>query len=267
MSLLILVFIFTCAASVMYVVYRNFPELSRWVSIKRVYFLWIHYYQVITTGLDLKFIFKAKHGKAAHQQSIFIPCKLWICKWSDGVFVDVCLQYASSLMVWMVGLVWNDLHDFFSEEMEKIKIPKDMDDAKALGTVLSKYKDTYYTQVLVAYFATYVLYPFGAWREKHLCFVLVHMFVFFCILDMLLTNLHPFTLISLFYVIAGQSQAQIQNKRTQQRSPFFKTYLALFWRLLFTLTLLSASKHLPSLDLSSSASYLGTFSLSPWLCS
>lgn len=46
--------------------------------------------------------------------------------------------------------------------MEKIKIPKDMDDAKALGTVLSKYKDTYYTQVLVAYFATYVLYP---WRN------------------------------------------------------------------------------------------------------
>lgn len=36
-----------------------------------------------------------------------------------------------------------------------------MDDAKALGTVLSKYKDTYYTQVLVAYFATYILYPLG----------------------------------------------------------------------------------------------------------
>lgn len=43
--------------------------------------------------------------------------------------------------------------------MEKIKIPKDMDDAKALGTVLSKYKDTYYTQVLIAYFTTYILYP------------------------------------------------------------------------------------------------------------
>lgn len=53
---------------------------------------------------------------------------------------------------------------FSSDEMEKIKIPKDMDDAKALGTVLSKYKDTYYSQVLVAYFATYVLYP---WR-KHM---------------------------------------------------------------------------------------------------
>ncbi|XP_068167423.1 transmembrane protein 41B [Antennarius striatus] len=71
MSLLILVSIFTCAASVMYLVYRNFPELP-------------------------------------------------------------------------------------DDEMEKIKIPKDMDDAKALGTVLSKYKETYYSQVLVAYFATYV---------------------------------------------------------------------------------------------------------------
>ncbi|TSL68248.1 Transmembrane protein 41B [Bagarius yarrelli] len=71
MSLLILVSIFACAASVMYLVYRNFPELSE-------------------------------------------------------------------------------------DERDKIKIPKDMDDAKALGTVLSKYKDTYYTQVLVAYFATYV---------------------------------------------------------------------------------------------------------------
>ncbi|XP_026866409.2 transmembrane protein 41B isoform X2 [Electrophorus electricus] len=81
MSLLILVSIFACSASVMYLVYRNFPELSE-------------------------------------------------------------------------------------DEREKIKVPKDMDDAKALGTVLSKYKDTYYSQVLIAYFATYIfilsgyLYPF-----------------------------------------------------------------------------------------------------------
>lgn len=39
-----------------------------------------------------------------------------------------------------------------------------MDDAKALGKVLSKYKDTFYAQVLVAYFATYVLYP--SFNEK-----------------------------------------------------------------------------------------------------
>lgn len=51
---------------------------------------------------------------------------------------------------------------FFSrEERECIKVPRDMDDAKALGKVLSKYKDTFYVQVLVAYFATYVLYPFS----------------------------------------------------------------------------------------------------------
>ena len=59
----------------------------------------------------------------------------------------------------------------FSDVMEKIKIPKDMDDAKALGTVLSKYKETYYTQVLVAYFATYVLYP---WK-KHAAFGKVYL--------------------------------------------------------------------------------------------
>ncbi|XP_061669800.1 transmembrane protein 41B [Syngnathoides biaculeatus] len=53
-------------------------------------------------------------------------------------------------------LVYRNFPELSDDEMEKIKIPKDMDDAKALGTVLSKYKDTYYSQVLVAYFATYV---------------------------------------------------------------------------------------------------------------
>lgn len=57
--------------------------------------------------------------------------------------------------------------------MEKIKIPKDMDDAKALGTVLSKYKDTYYTQVLMAYFTTYILYPLHKCGQYNcLCLVL-----------------------------------------------------------------------------------------------
>uniref|UniRef100_A0A3B3ZCS2 Transmembrane protein 41B n=1 Tax=Periophthalmus magnuspinnatus TaxID=409849 RepID=A0A3B3ZCS2_9GOBI len=53
-------------------------------------------------------------------------------------------------------LVYRHFPELSEDEMEKIKIPKDMEDAKALGTVLSKYKDTYYTQVLVAYFATYI---------------------------------------------------------------------------------------------------------------
>lgn len=83
--------------------------------------------------------------------------------------MQVCFQYATQ--VWNVLTIKSQTTPpngrqnhhvnalFCSDEMEKIKIPKDMDDAKALGTVLSKYKDTYYTQVLVAYFATYVLYP------------------------------------------------------------------------------------------------------------
>lgn len=56
---------------------------------------------------------------------------------------------------------------FFRDERDKIKVPKDMDDAKALGTVLSKYKDTYYTQVLIAYFATYILYPLHQIRQVY----------------------------------------------------------------------------------------------------
>jgi hypothetical protein len=51
--------------------------------------------------------------------------------------------------------------------MEKIKIPKDMEDAKALGTVLSKYKDTYYTEVLMAYFTTYILYPLKKYMTQN----------------------------------------------------------------------------------------------------
>ena len=65
-------------------------------------------------------------------------------------------------------LVWLQLMCFsFRDEMEKMKIPKDMEDAKALGTVLSKYKDTYYSQVLLAYFTTYVLYPYRTAKWAH----------------------------------------------------------------------------------------------------
>ncbi|XP_005989741.1 transmembrane protein 41B [Latimeria chalumnae] len=53
-------------------------------------------------------------------------------------------------------LVYRNFPELSEDERETIKIPRDMDDAKALGRVLSKYKDTYYIQVLVAYFATYV---------------------------------------------------------------------------------------------------------------
>ena len=44
--------------------------------------------------------------------------------------------------------------------MDKIRLPMNMEDAKALATVLSNYKDDYFFTVVLAFFYTYVLYPF-----------------------------------------------------------------------------------------------------------
>ncbi len=40
-----------------------------------------------------------------------------------------------------------------------MKLPRNINDAKLLGKVLSKYTDTYYVQVLGACIVTYILYP------------------------------------------------------------------------------------------------------------
>jgi len=45
------------------------------------------------------------------------------------------------------------------EEKRYVRVPKNIEDAKKLGAVLSRYKEQYYHQVLVAYFTSYVLYP------------------------------------------------------------------------------------------------------------
>ncbi|KAA0723756.1 Transmembrane protein 41B [Triplophysa tibetana] len=78
------------------------------------------------------------HGGASARMSILTLITIFAC--------SACVMY----------LVFRNFPELNEDEMEKMKIPKDMEDAKALGTVLSKYKDTYYTQVLVAYFATYI---------------------------------------------------------------------------------------------------------------
>lgn len=45
------------------------------------------------------------------------------------------------------------------EESEKaaIKLPRDIEDAKKLGMVLSRYKEKYFTEVLGGVFVTYIL--------------------------------------------------------------------------------------------------------------
>lgn len=61
-----------------------------------------------------------------------------------------------SCAAFVMFLVYKNFPQLSEEERVNMKVPRDMDDAKALGKVLSKYKDTFYVQVLVAYFATYI---------------------------------------------------------------------------------------------------------------
>lgn len=55
-----------------------------------------------------------------------------------------------------LALVYLSFPNLEENERHVLKLPTTMDDAKALGKVLSKYTDTHYYQVLVAYFSTYV---------------------------------------------------------------------------------------------------------------
>jgi uncharacterized membrane protein YdjX (TVP38/TMEM64 family) len=59
----------------------------------------------------------------------------------------------SLLLLFTVYLSFPQLEE---DEKQFVKVPKNIDDAKQLGKVLSKYKDQYYLQVLVAYFTAYV---------------------------------------------------------------------------------------------------------------
>ena len=58
---------------------------------------------------------------------------------------------------------------FCRSEKQFIGLPKNIDDAKSLGKVLSRYKDTNYAQVLIGYFTTYILYPLNIifHNQKH----------------------------------------------------------------------------------------------------
>lgn len=64
-----------------------------------------------------------------------------------GVFISAICALA---------LVYLNFPDLDENEQHVLKLPTTMDDAKALGIVLSRYTDTHYYQVLVAYFSTYV---------------------------------------------------------------------------------------------------------------
>ena len=47
------------------------------------------------------------------------------------------------------------------EDVARLRLPQSIEDAKDLGTLLSKYKETHYSAVVGAVVVTYVLYPFA----------------------------------------------------------------------------------------------------------
>lgn len=55
-----------------------------------------------------------------------------------------------------LGAVYLSFPQLEANEAEHVKFPKTIEDAKQLGTVLSKYKDKYYAQVLGGVFVTYL---------------------------------------------------------------------------------------------------------------
>ena len=62
-------------------------------------------------------------------------------------------------MMYNIYIFYSKCCLFCREEVKKVKIPKNMDDAKELGKVLYKYKDSNYYEVMGAFFITYILYP------------------------------------------------------------------------------------------------------------
>ncbi|KAK7500354.1 hypothetical protein BaRGS_00008261 [Batillaria attramentaria] len=55
-----------------------------------------------------------------------------------------------------LGLVYLGFPKLDHDEYQYIKVPRDIEDAKNLGRVLSRYKDKYFYQVLGGYFITYI---------------------------------------------------------------------------------------------------------------
>lgn len=56
----------------------------------------------------------------------------------------------------LLGLVYLNFPNLTQDEKQYMKLPRDIEDAKNLGMVLSRYTDKYYAQVISGYFVTYI---------------------------------------------------------------------------------------------------------------
>ncbi|XP_002130177.2 transmembrane protein 41B isoform X1 [Ciona intestinalis] len=70
-----------------------------------------------------------------------------------SIFVLVVIFVSASALIYSV---YNNFPELEVDEKAKVKLPRDMEDAKELGRVLSKYKDMYYYEVTSAFFITYI---------------------------------------------------------------------------------------------------------------
>ncbi|XP_069134061.1 transmembrane protein 41B-like isoform X3 [Argopecten irradians] len=73
---------------------------------------------------------------------------------STRSFIILGFIFFASILT--LGIVYLKFPNLAEDEKQYIKLPRDIDDAKNLGKVLSRYKEDHYYQVLGAYFIVYV---------------------------------------------------------------------------------------------------------------
>lgn len=79
---------------------------------------------------------------------------------SSSISTQSALIYLVIIFVFSIvslGYVYSMFPELEEEEWQYIKLPRDIEDAKHLGTVLSRYKEKYYSEVLGGVFITYIL--------------------------------------------------------------------------------------------------------------
>jgi len=89
----------------------------------------------------------------AVEEMIIIPNSDHELGTKTAVFL-LLLIFGSSVLA--MFLVWKTFPDMDPEDEKSLKFPKDIDDAKELGNVLSRYKEQYYAQVLGGFLCVYI---------------------------------------------------------------------------------------------------------------
>ena len=124
------------------------------------------------------------YGRNFWLTSDWVNCTYYLKLFFKRYFIVVsCWKGKESNTVCIIViLIVCFLLSFCRSEKQYITLPKNIEDAKNLGKVLSRYKDLYYYQVFSGYFITYILYPF--------CQKLVKgYFLFLCIITLQLIRI------------------------------------------------------------------------------